>query len=438
MKNKKGKVKNKIALKKVKQQAKGITLIALVVTIIVLLILAAVAINLTIGNEGIFTRAQDAVVKNENASVYEQLQMVVADYQIDVYATGNNEEILSRLKSDGYVEEDAEGNNIVNVENLMKRGMQTGKGNKDTGDVYVIEQRQKTASSATADTNSDMDYYLIYYDDENIGINLGLAFENGNTNFDSNIKITISKTPETNSAGVVYLKVQNVEGINSKININEIDISTLSREQKIELLYIMGLEYNRINYEIYNRAFQQLGVTQEEFFKNLEDSVINNGILDLITNMNNEGIETINGYIIVGPSDEYADYYYATNNGNYIFKVKEILTNKTYEGIIEVSNVDVNMPKYYVRSLDGGISLFDINYDRAVFEEAYIIYKGERIDISNCIRENTMEINEIAIRLENDWKKVEDYHELYGTTQTFEIIKDGYSYFADLLMIWAG
>ena len=38
----------------------GITLVALVVTIIVLLILAGVAISLTIGNNGLFNRAQNA------------------------------------------------------------------------------------------------------------------------------------------------------------------------------------------------------------------------------------------------------------------------------------------------------------------------------------------------------------------------------------------
>ena len=44
-----------------KSKVKGITLIALVVTIIVLLILSAVAINLTIGSNGIFKRAKDSV-----------------------------------------------------------------------------------------------------------------------------------------------------------------------------------------------------------------------------------------------------------------------------------------------------------------------------------------------------------------------------------------
>ena len=44
-----------------KKNVKGITLVALVVTIIVLLILAGIAINLTIGNNGLFSRAKNAV-----------------------------------------------------------------------------------------------------------------------------------------------------------------------------------------------------------------------------------------------------------------------------------------------------------------------------------------------------------------------------------------
>ena len=168
-------------IKKIQKSVKGITLIALVVTIIVLLILAGVAISLTIGNNGIFTRAQIAVVRNENASVYEQLQFVVADYQLDAIETGNNEKILNRLKTDGYVDEE----NVLNVDKLMGRSMQTGKGSMTDGDVYVIEQRAKTASEQTSETSTDMDYYLIYYDDENIDINLGLAFEKGELNWNT-------------------------------------------------------------------------------------------------------------------------------------------------------------------------------------------------------------------------------------------------------------
>lgn len=53
----KTKGQNKVVLHNVMKNVQGITLIALVVTIIVLLILAGIALNLTIGQNGIFSRA---------------------------------------------------------------------------------------------------------------------------------------------------------------------------------------------------------------------------------------------------------------------------------------------------------------------------------------------------------------------------------------------
>ena len=47
---------------------KGITLVALVVTIVVLLILAGVSINLVLGNNGIIAKAQEAKTKQAEAS----------------------------------------------------------------------------------------------------------------------------------------------------------------------------------------------------------------------------------------------------------------------------------------------------------------------------------------------------------------------------------
>ena len=53
----------------------GITLVALVVTIIVLLILAGVAISLTIGQNGVLTRAQNATQKWDEAGKNEAGEM---------------------------------------------------------------------------------------------------------------------------------------------------------------------------------------------------------------------------------------------------------------------------------------------------------------------------------------------------------------------------
>ena len=59
-------------------------------TIIVLLILAAVAINLTIGNNGIFTRAQEAVEKYEIARMNEMLQINNFSMLIDSFMNTDN------------------------------------------------------------------------------------------------------------------------------------------------------------------------------------------------------------------------------------------------------------------------------------------------------------------------------------------------------------
>jgi type II secretory pathway pseudopilin PulG len=47
--------------KKILKNSQGITLVALIVTIIVLLILAGVSINLVVGENGILNKAQNAV-----------------------------------------------------------------------------------------------------------------------------------------------------------------------------------------------------------------------------------------------------------------------------------------------------------------------------------------------------------------------------------------
>lgn len=69
---------------------KGITLIALVITIIVLLILAGVSINAIIGDNGIATRAKDASTKTEIAKEVEQVELARTNILLDKQV--NNDE----------------------------------------------------------------------------------------------------------------------------------------------------------------------------------------------------------------------------------------------------------------------------------------------------------------------------------------------------------
>ena len=54
------------------KREKGITLIALVITIVVLLILAGVSLSLVIGNDGILTRSKDTANKYGRQAENEQ------------------------------------------------------------------------------------------------------------------------------------------------------------------------------------------------------------------------------------------------------------------------------------------------------------------------------------------------------------------------------
>ena len=79
------KLKNKI------KNMKGITLIALIITVIVLLILAGVVINMTLGNDGIIAKAQGAVDMYKNATEKEEMQLAKVDNEIDNYISSNRD-----------------------------------------------------------------------------------------------------------------------------------------------------------------------------------------------------------------------------------------------------------------------------------------------------------------------------------------------------------
>ena len=68
---------------------KGITLVALVVTIVVLLILAGVSINLVLGNNGIIAKAKDAKTKSAEASQNDLIGMNELAQQLEEQINGS-------------------------------------------------------------------------------------------------------------------------------------------------------------------------------------------------------------------------------------------------------------------------------------------------------------------------------------------------------------
>ena len=68
---------------KKRNKEKGITLVALVVTIVVLLILAGITLTYVLGDNNIFKQATDAKLQTEIAKAREKIEVVLTTVQVE-------------------------------------------------------------------------------------------------------------------------------------------------------------------------------------------------------------------------------------------------------------------------------------------------------------------------------------------------------------------
>ena len=93
-------------MKKISNQNNGITLIALVITIIVLLILAGVSISMLAGNNGILTNARKAKIATEEAQIEEMLKLEILGAMINSNQKLNIKELKANLNNKGITAEE--------------------------------------------------------------------------------------------------------------------------------------------------------------------------------------------------------------------------------------------------------------------------------------------------------------------------------------------
>ena len=149
------------------KSTKGITLIALVVTIIVLLILAGVSIAMLTGNNGILTQGKRAKEEQAHAAVKEGIMLLYNEYRTKQEVNSSKVQEETKVASTELVKiaanSGAEGttenlgsfkdfiqskniinaNGIINVRNLLGQTLSLGNGtSKESGDVYVFEEQK--------------------------------------------------------------------------------------------------------------------------------------------------------------------------------------------------------------------------------------------------------------------------------------------------------
>lgn len=130
---------------------RGITLIALVVTIVVLLILAGVSINLVLGNNGIISKAKESRTETRMSQIDEQVKLAIGDAYADgigsITDSGLKSALNNRLGEGTY---DISGDETTGWKVTVK----------ETGKTYDITANGDTGSSEESGTTVDWDAIL--------------------------------------------------------------------------------------------------------------------------------------------------------------------------------------------------------------------------------------------------------------------------------------
>ena len=137
---------------------KGITLVAVVITIIVLLILAAVTIAALGGQNGILTNASRSQVANELGEAQDLINLTaneaINNYYTTIYVNGTAEVDGSNDKQ----------TMVANAINALSLNNGTTKGITDQGDdklVTVTSENKKGTATATIDENGTLSKWTV-------------------------------------------------------------------------------------------------------------------------------------------------------------------------------------------------------------------------------------------------------------------------------------
>ena len=390
---------------------KGITLIALVVTIVVLLILAGVTISLLLDENGIIAKSKDARTETRVSQIEDEVGMW-------------------------------KQHNFINKESNQAQE------SADTMLASLISRKLLTEDEI------DRDQELIIIKKKDGTIVKEISY--------SSVTINISKTPATDKSRAVVLTatatgtiIPNIDMSNGNEEFNNW-INSLSEDQKKEIsryAYIKAINMNdpNANCKTFQNALDwtkkqgNISEATETAFWNKVESTggIDETMLFMIKSCyGNESTKMIEGYTVTNPANETSNTYIATENGTYTFKIQDAVTGKTYTKKVEVTNVDTSLPEYTLVSEKniryGSIDIMlksELTGEYTEFENAYIIFKGEKIDISSEINmeKKTVNTGNVGDYLREQGKRSEE-DDFWGTTQTIILVKDGKEYTGEAVM----
>ena len=175
------------------KEMKGITLIALVITIVVLMILAGVSINTVLGDDGIIQKAKEAAEATKRASAEEEMNRLVLEYQL-----AKNDETLESFLQEKVTEGRIDGvtDNGDGTITITK---------KVDGKDYTITVKKPVAPTPSVKVGA----IRVVSDNTGAGSSLGEASTRKGTTLYIMIESTISGGTTTVSPEVPYAVTEN-------------------------------------------------------------------------------------------------------------------------------------------------------------------------------------------------------------------------------------
>ena len=175
------------------KEMKGITLVALVITIVVLLILAGVSINTVLGDDGIIKKAKEAAEATKRASAEEEMNRLVLEYQL-----ASNDETLESFLQEKVTEGRIDGvtDNGDGTITITK---------KVEGKDYTITVKKPAAPTPSVKVGA----IRVVSDSTGAGSSLGEASTRKGTTLYIMIESTISGGTTTVSPEVPYAVTEN-------------------------------------------------------------------------------------------------------------------------------------------------------------------------------------------------------------------------------------
>lgn len=252
--------------RKIMKNEKGITLIALVVTIIVLIILAGISINLVLGENGIIAKSKEAKLQHEISADLETLNIEYGEYLIEKEKNKINKTFLEYLEDKGY---------IVEYDDELK---QVGRVTLN-GKVYLVDTSEKVQIEYLSEADGTASLMP---------------------------RITKMEVAVTSNTAKVDVELINTEGVTLKYIIQKEGQTQIIEEKTIsDLTYTFNNLEKSTTYTVTVEASNEYGTTKRKAtIKTISLSELTNGKASFEITPNTKWQKEVTAKIISSYSDE--------------------------------------------------------------------------------------------------------------------------------------